>query len=520
MKICSLRSNACSLCSQRSSADESASRGSSLRSRGASAETSASDEEFGARHSARRTRHVALGTFFLALATLLGGCTVGPDYTRPVTPEPIDYREDFPPGESVANTPWWELFKDPVLAALIDSALANNKDALTSLARIAEAEAALGIVRADLYPRINYGSSAGADITTATGDKLDGDISGALNASYIVDLWGRIRRSNEAAVHALLATEEAYRAVTLTLIAGVAKAYVLLRDLDNRLAISERTVEARLASLDVITARFDAGFVSEVDVNQAEILVGDAEVPAITFERLRDQTENAISVLIGVPPMGIPRGSKLQDLIKPPELPAGLPSELLRRRPDILIAERNLNAQTARIGVAEALKFPQLNLTSNLGAIFTGDFTGFFDIGADLFGPLFNSGENQRLVDIEVARTKQLIHQYEQTILTALREVEDALVAVRTYEHEFAARKRQLEAATNASRLSWVRYENGVTSYLEPLDLDRSLFTSQLRASETLQLKLTSVIQLYEALGGGWNVDRDSLGIPVGSVRK
>jgi multidrug efflux system outer membrane protein len=457
------------------------------------------------------------GSWYLVAGLVLAGCTVGPNYERPSTPEPVEYRADFPPGESVANTPWWELFKDPVLVGLIDSALVNNRDALTSLAKIAEAEAALGIVRADLYPRINYGASAGTDITTTDGDKFDGDVSGALNASYTIDLWGRIRRSNEAAVQVLLASEEAYRAVTLSLIAGVARAYVLLRDLDNRLAISERTVEARLASLDVIGARFNAGFVSEVDVNQAQIVLGDAEVSAIAFERLRNQTENAISVLIGVPPMEIPRGRALQELIKPPELPTGLPSELLLRRPDILIAERNLNAQTARIGAAEALKFPQLNLTSNLGAIFTGDFTGFFDIGADLFGPLFNSGENQRLVDIEVARTQQLVHQYEQTILIALREVEDALVSVRTYEEEFAARKRQLDAATNASELSWVRYENGVTSYLEVLDLDRSLFTSQLRASETLQLKLTSVVQLYQALGGGWNVERDSLGIPLGS---
>ncbi|MFC2085710.1 efflux transporter outer membrane subunit [Bacteroidota bacterium] len=458
------------------------------------------------------------GIWYLVSGVLLGGCTVGPDYVRPVTPEPVEYREDFPPGESVANTPWWELFEDSVLVDLIDSALVNNRDALTSLSKIAEAEAALGIVRADLYPRINYGAAATADITTTDGDELDGDISGGLNATYMLDLWGRIRRSNEAAVQTLLASEEAYRAVTLTLIAGVAKAYVLLRDLDNRLAISERTVDARKASLDVIRARFNAGFLSEVDVNQAEIVLGDAEVSAVTFKRLRGQTENAISVLLGVPPMEIPRGRNLEELLKPPELPTGLPSDLLRRRPDILIAERTLNAQTARIGAAEALKFPQLNLTSNLGAIFTGDFTGFFDIGADLFGPLFNSGENQRRVDVEVARTEQLVHQYEQTILVALREVDDALIAVRTYEAEFEARKRQLVASTSASELSWVRFDNGVTSYLEVLDVDRSLFTSQLKASETLQLKLTSVVQLYQALGGGWDVERDSLGIPVGRI--
>jgi multidrug efflux system outer membrane protein len=327
-----------------------------------------------------------------------------------------------------------------------------------------------------------------------------------------------VRRSNEAAVQSLLATEESYRAVTLTLIASVAKAYVLLRDLDNRLELSQQTVQSRQASLEAIRARFNGGFISEVDVNQAEIVLGDAKVSVTTFERLRDQTENAISLLLGSPPMDIPRGRPLEEQLIPPDVPPGLPSELLQRRPDILVAERQLHAQTARIGIAEALKFPQLNLTTDLGAVFNGDFTGFFDIGADLFGPLFNAGENQRRVDVEVARTEQLMHQYEQTILNALRETEDALVAVDTYGREYQARRSQLKAADNAARLSWVRYQNGITSYLEVLDLERSLFGAQLRASETLQLEMTSVVQLYQALGGGWNVDRDSLGIPLGSL--
>lgn len=459
----------------------------------------------------RDSRFLVLG----ALGVLGAGCTLGPDYERPVTPEPQAYHHSYPTGESIADIPWWELFQDSVLIELIDSALVNNRDVRTALARITEAEAQLGIVRADLYPRINYGVSAGADATTVDGDELDGDITGALSISYIVDLWGRVRRSNEAAVQGLLGTEEAYRGVTLTLIASVAKAYVLLRDLDNRLDLSERTVESRQASLEAMRARFQGGVISEVDVNQAEIVLGDAEVSVTTFERLRDQTENSISLLLGMPPMDIPRGLGLTEVIIPPEVPPGLPGELLQRRPDILVAERALNAQTALIGVAEALKFPQLNLTSSIGAIFAGDFTGFFDVGADLFGPLFNSGESQRQVDLQVARTEQLIYQYEQTILNSLREVEDALIAVDTYEREYQARQRQRASAENAAQLSWVRYDNGATSYLEVLDLERSLFGSQLQASETLQLKITSVIQLYQALGGGWDVERDSLGIPV-----
>jgi len=467
------------------------------------------------REGASAHRVIRRGAGYLALGLVGGACTLGPDYERPVTPEPPTYHYAYPSGASIADIPWWELFQDSVLLELIDSALVNNRDVRTALARITEAEAQLGIVRADLYPRIDYGVSAGADVTSAEDDELDGDITGALSASYIVDLWGRVRRSNEAAVQTLMATEESYRAVTLTLIASVAKAYVLLRDLDNRLALSEQTVQSRQASLEAMRARFEGGVISEVDVNQAEIVLGDARVSVTTFERLRDQTENSISLLLGVPPMDIPRGLALNEVLVPPEVPPGLPGELLQRRPDILIAERALHAQTAFIGVAEALQFPQLTLSSSIGAIFTGDFTGFFDVGADLFGPLFNSGASQRQVDLEVARTEQLIHQYEQTILNALREVEDALVAVDTYDREYAARQEQRASAENAARLSWVRYENGVTSYLEVLDLERSLFGSQLQASETLQLRITSVIQLYQALGGGWDVERDSLGVPL-----
>ena len=332
-----------------------------------------------------------------------------------------------------------------------------------------------------------------------------------LDASYQVDLWGRIRRANEAAVQELLATEESYRSVTIGLVAAVARSYFLLRDLDNRLRISEQTVDARRLSLGVVESRFRAGMVAEVDVNQAEIQVAEAEVSVQTFARLRAQTENALSVLLGLPPLDIERGLELGEQLAAPELPTGLPSELLNRRPDILAAENRLHAQTARIGVAEALKYPQLNLTADLGAQFSDISSSFAGLGAQIFGPLFNAGANQRQVEVEIARTEQLFNAYEQTFLTALREVEDALVAVDTYRAELEARRRQLIAADSAAQLSWVRYEGGLTSFLEVLDLQRSLFTSQLKASETQQLHLTSMVQLYQALGGGWVAAQDSV---------
>ena len=456
-------------------------------------------------------RRVLFGVAMLAA----GGCTMGPDYVRPPVPEPAEYREAFPSEESIANIPWWELFQDTVLHDLIDSTLANNRDLGVAMGRISEARAIAGIVRADLFPRVNYGAIGSIEKTTVEGSDATSDATVFAEASYIVDLWGRVRRSNEAAQQEVLASEEAYRGVTIALVAAVANSYLLLRDLDNRLSIAQKTLESWRANLDVVEARFRAGMVSEVDVSQAKIQVYDAEVSVQTFERLRVQTENALSVLMGMPPASIPRGQSLTDVVVPPELPSGLPADLLQRRPDVLEAERRLHAQTARIGVAVALKFPQLDLTADLGGAFNGGNTGFLGFGAQIFGPLYNSGEFQRRVEVEEARTVQLLNVYEQTILTSLREVNDALVAIRTYEAQLESRRNQVDAARTAADLSWVRYEGGLTSYLEVLDLQRSLFTSQLLASETLQLRLTSIVQLYQALGGGWVAEQDTVIVPA-----
>ena len=447
------------------------------------------------------------------LAVLVTGCTMGPNFTRPTVTETETYREDLIAGESIANLPWWELFGDSVLQGLITEALENNRDLRASMARIDEARANLGIVRADLYPRADYSAGGSYDGTFGEEKDASGSGSAVIDVAYQVDLWGRVSRSNEAALQELLSTEEAYRGITIALVSEVASSYLLLRDIDNRLLVSEYTAEARRRSLDVIKAKYSAGIVAEVDVNQSEIQLADAEASVKIFERIRAQTENVISMLLSKPPMSIERGLTLQEQIFPPEIPTGLPSDLLERRPDLLEAERKLHAQTARIGVAEALKYPQLTLSADLGAQFSTLTTGFAGLGAQLFGPLYNAGANQRRVDVEVARTEQLLNRYEQTFYTALREVEDAMVAANTYEAEYKIRSGQVEAAQSATDLSWVRYEGGMTSYLEVLDVQRSLFTAQLKASETLQLKLTSTVRLYKALGGGWILEQDSLGI-------
>ena len=228
-----------------------------------------------------------------------------------------------------------------------------------------------------------------------------------------------------------------------------------------------------------------------MDVNQSQIQLADAEASVKNFERIRGQTENSISLLLSKPPMAIERGLLLHEQVLAPEIPIGLPSDLLIRRPDLLEAERKLHAQTARIGVAEALRFPQLTLSADIGAQFSNLTNGFAGLGAQLFGPLFNSNANELRVDVEVARTRQLFLKYEQAFYSALREVEDAMIAANTYKEEYEIRSAQVLAAQSAADLSWVRYEGGMTSYLEVLDVQRSLFTAQLKSSETLQLEFS-----------------------------
>jgi len=443
------------------------------------------------------------GMILLILGIHIQSCRVGPDYVRPSVYSPDSYRSDFPTDTSIANTPWWELFGDTVLQNLIYTALENNNNLQSAIARIQSAEAQMGIVRADLYPRIDYNVGG-----TAVGITTDGasyaNLTPVATVSYEVDLWGRIHRLSESALQQYYSTEEAYRTILITLVASVATSYMQLRDIDNRLLISENTAKTWRDNLEIVQARNNAGIVSEVDLNQAQIQLDEALASIESNMRLRAQTENAISILLGLPPQDIPRGLELKEQIFPPQLPVGLPSDILNRRPDILKAENDLHAQSERIGAAEALKYPQLILSANLGAQIANPSAAFGALSAQLLGPLLNAKANRRRVEVEIARTEQLLQNYEETFITALREVEDAMVAVERYQNEHQIRTNQVNSAQNAVTLSWVRYENGLTSYLEILDIQRSAFSSQLKASQALQLQLSSTIDLYTALGGGW----------------
>lgn len=453
----------------------------------------------------------------LVAAVLLAGCMLGPNYERPEVATPPAYREPVPSGESVANLPWWEIYQDDVLESFIRIALEENKDLGVAFERINEARAVVGFVRADQFPFLEY--SGGIDRKEFPDDSQS-DMSRrasfiSADAFFEVDLFGKLRRSTESARAQLLATEEAYRALTIGLVADVASLYFLLRNLDRQLEISKRTLESRKGSTRIIGQRLKKGYVPELDLNQAQIEEADAAITLHQLERSIGLAENAMSILLGRPPGEIKRGTDLDKQQLPPAVPAGLPSELIQRRPDVLQAEAELAAQTARIGVAQALRFPSIGLTASYGvespelSHFDPGESHFWSVGADVFGPLLSYNKNIRRVDIERARTEQLVLAFEQSILRAFREVEDALISIRTYHDQHEVIKQQVKAAKNAARLSRARYDAGETNYLEVLDTERSLFRSELAESETLGGYVSAIVSLYKALGGGWSVEEE-----------
>ena len=446
------------------------------------------------------------------LMILLGGCALGPDYERPEIDIPASYIQPVEQGESFANMPWWDVLQDPQLQTLIRIALKENKDLGIAAARIEEFRAILGVTRADQFPTVDLNARGNrgdfGDVTPVPGTQENYRLSA--DVFFEVDLFGKLRRATEAARAQLLVTEEARRSITISLVANVASTYMLLRDLDAQLEIARRTEKLRGESLNIIQARFDKGIVSQLDLNQAQIELAIASVAIAAAERNVAQSENLLSILLGRNPGPIVRGLALKEQMIPPAIPTGLPSELLQRRPDILSSEAQLAAQTARIGVAEAARWPSLSLTGALGfesnelSDLTASGSDFWTLGVDFLAPIFNAGRNSSRVEAERARTEQALLAYQQTVLRAFSEVEDALVAVRTYRDEHAARQRQVEAANNAARLSRARYNGGVTSYLEVLVTEQSQFSAELAESQTLRLYLNTIIELYKALGGGW----------------
>ncbi len=453
---------------------------------------------------------------FIILLALLTACAVGPDYTRPDISAPKSFRMAEAEGElkSIANLPWWELLRDEELQKLVRIALNENKDLQQAVASVEEFQARMGIARTDFAPQINVTANAPPKFARLHSVNIPGfptssSYYGQGNLFWELDIWGRVRRSNEAARADLLAREENRRAVILELVSGVAQAYFDLRQLDMQLDTAKRTLQSWEESVGIAQARLRQGMTSKLDADQFEAERANAAARAAELERLVVQKENELSVLLGRNPSQISRGQLLTEQVMPPEVPAGLPSDLLQRRPDILESEQELAAATARIGVAKAERFPKITLTGLLGvaspqlsSLGKGTFGA---AGLGLAGPLLNAqtlGFQQKAAEAQV---RQALAQYEKTILVAFREVEDALVAVRTVRQQSEAQESQVAALRSALHLADQRYRGGLSNYLDVLTAKRNLFDAELALTATRRLHLVSIVQLYKALGGGWS---------------
>ena len=451
----------------------------------------------------------------LIVVVLLTGCLVGPDFENPVMEDlPDEFRFSNEYDSQEVNLEWWKLFNDPVLVSLVNTALTENKDLLIAISRIEEARSFLVFTKADLYPRLDL--RGGANRGNFTGATIVSDPDEPVNSAFIspvvnweVDFWGKFRRANESARAQLLATKFAKTTVQISLISEVVGAYFILLDFKERLRVSEQTLESRDESLVIIQKRLDRGVIPEIDLNQAQVQREIAAAAVPINKRLISQTENAISILLGQFPQKINTDLDLYQQTIPPDVPTGLPSTLLERRPDILEALYLIQAQNALIGVAVAERFPALSLSGALG-VATNDFAqmtveGFaWSVGAGLAGPIFNFGQDKSRVEIEEARTEQSLYSYQNVVLNAFREVSDALVEIQTYRVQLVALKSQVKAAEKANRLSKMRYNQGFSSYLEVLDSERAQFSAQLDLSQATQEYYNSYVRLYKALGGGW----------------
>ncbi len=454
----------------------------------------------------------------LLMASLLTGCRVGPNYRRPIVKSPDAFRgaaAAAPPAgpSSLGDQKWPEVFRDQQLQELVRTALRQNYDVRIAATRILQAQAQVGITRADQLPSVNAGATIISQRNPQSGPIPRFDFNrGQVNvsASWELDFWGRYRRATEAARAELLATEWARQAVISTLVANVASGYFELRELDLELEISKRTLASRSESLKLTQTLEQRGINSLLDVRQAEQLVYTASRQIPDLERRIEQQENAISILLGNNPGDIPRGWKLTEQPHAPEVPAGLPSSLLERRPDIRQAEQILIAANARIGVAKAAYFPQIALTATggfqsnaLSRLFSGS-GGLWNFAGTLAQPIFAGGRIRAGVKLTEAQQQEALLVYQQTIQQAFRDVSDALVAYRKDQEFRKEQERLTQSAQDAARLSDVRYRAGETNYLEVLTNETNFFTAELGLAQARLNELQSLVQLYRALGGGW----------------
>lgn len=467
----------------------------------------------------------------LLLVTSLAGCAVGPDYRKPPVDAPNAFRFETNDAKALADTAWWQHFQDDSLNSLIEIALAENKDVQIAAARVEQFLGRLTSTRSGLFPQASAGlSGERSRASERDGLPLPGGVSrigesyeAALSISWEIDLFGRIRRQTEAARADLLASEEGRRATILTLVSSVALAYINLRNLDRQLAIAKATAESRAESLRVFQLRFDGGTVSELELSQSKAEFEDASARMPPIESQIGQQENALSILLGRNPGDIGRGREL-DKLGLPAIPAGLPSELLMRRPDLRQAEQNLISANALIGAARAQYFPSISLTGLLGAV-SGDLSDLFNgasktwsFGASASVPIFTGGNIAGQVQQAEAAQRQALLQYQKAIQVAFQEVEDALVSLQKSRAQLEAQGRQVNTLANSARLARVRYDNGYTSFIDVLDAERNLFNAQLSYTQTQNAVYASIVNLYKAMGGGWVTQAEKLTTPQEST--
>lgn len=457
------------------------------------------------------TRHLKI-LLLASLILIISGCAIGPDFQKPAVNAPKEFRFDLVKEDSVELLSWWELFNDPVLDTLIRTALKENRDVRIAASRIEEARANMRYNKANMWPYLGYeGNITAGNINSVLNGLGNNDYQTYYAApvlSWEIGFWGKYRRLTESAMEEMLALEYNQRGIMISLISEVASVYFQLLDYDNRLEISRSTLVSRQEYLTIMEERYNKGIVAEIDVNQAQIQEAIAAAAVPQYQRAVANAENALSILIGRNPGPVLRGISLEEQTMPPEIPPGLPSTLVQRRPDILESEHYVASQNAMIGYAQALRFPSFNITGLFGVaspeLSTAALNAAWSASGSLLGPIFNFGKNKRRVEVERKKTEQAYLMYDQAVLNAFRETEDALIAVTTYKDQLQAVVRQRDAAANAATLSRARYDEGLTSYLEVLDSERTLFDASLNASATLQARLNTYISLYKAIGGGW----------------
>lgn len=464
-------------------------------------------------------------TWMTCLVILLG-CNK-PYYHPPVVETPTQWRMNETEGEARANLDWWQEFNDPVLTKLIMHALQNNQELRLAISRVLEFQARLGIAQADFYPQVNFETRTHrlASSTELPGGlpptipRYFNDFFAAFRLVWELDFWGRIQSASQAAFDDLLSSISARQAVAVTVVRTTASAYFVLRGLDAQLVLAKETLESRLKTLELANIRFNLGETSQLEAKQEAAQVEVAAIRALELEKAIAQQENLLSILIGDPPHAIERGPVIQEMHITREIPSGLPSDLLYRRPDIIEAEQQLMAAEARITQARALFFPKVTLTGLYGFESTqlkdllSSKALLWDFGMNLMQMVFDGWRVSSTVKLAKAQACEAIAIYRQTILQAFREVEDALVGIQKNRQLVAEHNKQIKILKETLHLANLRYAEGEVDYLNVLDTQRDLFNAQLAGVEALTLELMGIVDLYSALGGGWVIEADTIGL-------